>query len=467
MSTPEQVLPKASIQASQRGILNPVVVDTAHSPHARLRPVALTAVTLQDTFWTARRAINRRVMIPAQYNLCERTGRIDNFRRAAGTFNGPFQGMFFNDSDVYKLLEAAAWQLADGPDAELEALIDGLIGVIAAAQQPDGYLNTYFMFEREYERWTNFDLHEMYCAGHLFQAAVAHYRVTGKTTLLDVAVRLADHICARFGPEAEGKHFGTDGHPEVEMALVELYRVTHNEKYLNQARYFIAVRGSGRLGKPFGSQNSAYHQDRVPFSELTRLEGHAVRAVYLNCGAADVIAETDDPAIRTALDRMWHTMTTRQMYVHGGLGSRYETEGMGRDFELPNSRAYAETCASVANFMWNWRMLMLDGDSRYADLLELALYNSALSGASLDGHAYFYQIRSVTTVSTAAKNGSQRRVVRAILRGCWQRCPVTCTALPSIRCGFTCTQAALSAHRCPMVRQCNGRSKLITRGRAM
>jgi len=247
------------------------------------------------------------------------------------------------------------------------------------------------MFEREAERWTNFDLHEMYCAGHLFQAAVAHHRVTGKTTLLDVAIRFADCICARFGPEAEGKQFGLDGHPEIEMALVELYRVTHDEKYLKQVRYFIAVRGSGRLQKPFSAQNSAYYQDRVPFIELTRLEGHAVRAVYLNCGAADMIAEAADPAVYAALEQMWQTMTTRQMYVHGGLGSRYETEGMGQDYELPNSRAYAETCASVANLMWNWRMLMLEGDARYADLIEWTLYNSVLSGVSLDGGAYFYQ----------------------------------------------------------------------------
>jgi hypothetical protein len=373
------------------GTAHPVIVDTAHSPHTTLRPVPLDAVVLEDSFWRPRREINRTVIIPGQQRLCEETGRIDNLRIAGGSKQGEFEGFFFNDSDVYKLLEAAAWQLAGTHDPELEAMIDGLIAVIAAAQQPNGYLNSYFMGKRAAERWTNFDLHEMYCAGHLFQAAVAHYRATGKTSLLHVATRLADHLCEHFGPEDQGKRFGTDGHPEVEMALVELYRVTGESRYLHQAHYFVGARGSGRLGNPFNFQKPVYHQDHMPFRDLSRLEGHAVRAVYLNCGGADLFAETGEAVLRTALERMWQSMVTRQMYVHAGLGPRYENEGFGRDYELPNARAHAETCASIANVMWNWRMLLLDGEARFADLLELALYNSVISGVSLDGTGYYYQ----------------------------------------------------------------------------
>ena len=283
------------------------------------------------------------------------------------------------------------WQEHDDPD--LKALVDRLIDDIADAQQPDGYINTYFMGEHESERWQNFDLHEMYCAGHLIQAAVAHYRSTGETKLLDVATRFADHICQRFGPASEGKQFGNDGHPEIEMALVELYRTTGDEQYLREAQFLVDNRGYGHVSdRPFGRFPPAYHQDHKPFRELSRLDGHAVRAVYLNCGATDIVAESDQPELRAALDRMWSSMTSRQIYINGGLGPRYENEGFSEaDYELPNHRAHAETCASVANFIWNWRLLLLTADARYADLMELEVFNSALSGVSLDGKGYFYQ----------------------------------------------------------------------------
>ena len=370
-----------------------VIVDTSQSEYAYLRPVSITAVRLEDEFWQRRRQINREVMLPAQYDLCERTGRIDNFRWAAGKQSGEHQGAYFNNSDVYKLLESASWMLAGADDPDLSALVDGLIEDIASAQQPDGYINTYFMGEHESERWQNFDLHEMYCAGHLMQAAVAHYRSTGETKLLDVATRFADHICERFGPESAGKRFGNDGHPEIEMALVELYRATGDEKYLREAQFLVDNRGHGQVSpRPFGRFSQTYHQDHKPFRELTRLDGHAVRAVYLNCGATDIVAEKEEPELRAALDRMWESMTSRQMYISGGLGPRYENEGFSEeDYELPNHRAHAETCASVANFMWNWRMLLLTADARFADLMELELFNGALSGVSLDGKSYFYQ----------------------------------------------------------------------------
>jgi DUF1680 family protein len=379
-----------------------VVLDTQDSPQVRLKSVPVSAVKLQDTFWNGRQTLNRKVMLPSQYDWCARTGRLDNFRRAAGQLDGPFEGIFFNDSDVYKWLEAAAWSLAWEADPKLEALVDETIALVAAAQQPDGYLNTYFMGPRAGQRWTNFDLHEMYCAGHLFQAAVAHHRVTGKTSLLDVALRFADHICQRFGDEAQGKQFGVDGHPEVEMGLVELYRVTHDPKYIQQAQYFIDVRGQGRLGLAFGQHSSAYHQDRVPFRQMTRLEGHSVRAAYLNCGVADLYAETGETALRSALEQMWASLVARQMYVTGGLGSRYEIEGFGQDYELPNGRAHTETCASIASFMWNWRMLVLDGQGHYADLMEQVLYNGILPGVSLDGESYYYQ-------NPLSDDGSHRR----------------------------------------------------------
>ncbi|MGH3144611.1 MAG: glycoside hydrolase family 127 protein, partial [Rubrobacter sp.] len=262
-------------------------------------------------------------------------------------------------------------------------------------------LNTYFTFERANERWTDFDLHEMYCAGHLFQAAVAHFRATGSERLLDVATRFADHICDTFGPE-DGKRRAIDGHEEVEMALVELSRVTGNRRYLEQARFFVDARGYGLLGRPYGQHDPSYSQDHTPFREQDEVVGHAVRALYLYSGAADVYAETGEPELLEALDRLWINMTTRRMYVSGGLGSRYEGEAFGEDYELPNERAYTETCAAIASVMWNWRMLMLDGEARYADLMEHTLYNAVLPGLSLEGRDYFYQ-------NPLADNGAHRR----------------------------------------------------------
>jgi uncharacterized protein len=377
------------------------VVDTSRSSHVRLRPLPLGAVDLADDFWEPRRHINREVTLPSQYKHLEETGGLDNFRRASGKTSGEYQGIYFNDSDVYKWLEAAAWTLAEGSDPELERMVDAAITEIKNAQRPDGYLNTYFTFERATERWTNFDLHEMYCAGHLFQAAVAHYRATGSERLLDVATRFADHICDTFGPE-EGKRHAIDGHEEVEMALVELFRVTGERRYLQGARYFVDARGQGLLGSPYALHEPSYSQDHEPFRNQSEVVGHAVRALYLYSGAADVFAETGEPALLQALERLWKNMTTRRMYVSGGLGSRYEGEAFGRDFELPNERAYTETCAAIASVMWNWRMLALEGEARYADLIEHTLYNAVLPGVSLDGQHYFYQ-------NPLADDGSHRR----------------------------------------------------------
>ena len=380
----------------------PVVVDTSRSRFAKLRPLPLTDVQLSDRFWEPRRRINRAKTLPSQFEHIEETGRLDNFRRASGKIEAPFRGLYFNDSDVYKWLEAASWSLAEGPDPELARMVDVAITEVEDAQRTDGYLNTYFTFERASERWTDFDLHEMYCAGHLFQAAVAHFYATGSERLLGVAVRFADHICDVFGPEEQGKRQAVDGHEEIEMALVELFRVTGNRRYLDQARFFVDTRGLGTLGEPYGRFDPSYSQDHRPFREQDEVVGHAVRALYLYSGAADVYAEIGDPTLKEALERLWHNMTTRRMYVSGGLGSRHDGEAFGGDFELPNERAYTETCAAIGSVMWNWRMLMLGGDARYADLIELTLYNAVLPGISLDGGHYFYQ-------NPLAAGGTHRR----------------------------------------------------------
>jgi uncharacterized protein len=364
-----------------------VLVDTSRSPHARLRPVPIGGVRLNDTFWHPRQLRNGTNTLPTQYQQCESTGRIDNFRRASGRKNGvPFHGIYYNDSDVYKWIEACAWQLAIGRDAAIEEMVESVIEEIAAAQQPDGYLNTYFMFELAKDRWSNLkDKHELYCAGHLMQAAVAHHRVTGRDGLLRVAMRFADHICSRFGPAAEGKVEGTCGHQEIEMALVELARETGEQRYLKQAQYFIDARGRGLIG------GSPYHQDHKPLREMEAVTGHAVRMLYYASGATDFYAERGDRPLLDGLQRLWTRMAQRVTYVTGGQGARWEGEAFGSDYELPNARAYTETCAAIANVMWCWRMLQLDGDARYADMMELALYNGVLSGISLDGEHYFYQ----------------------------------------------------------------------------
>ncbi|MGQ9514107.1 MAG: glycoside hydrolase family 127 protein [Thermoproteota archaeon] len=305
-----------------------------------------------------------------------------------------FKGYFFNDSDVYKWIEAAAFSLAGKKDKELEDLVQELIDLIVAAQDEDGYLDTYFTFERKEKRWKNLrEMHEMYCAGHFIQAAIAIHRATGDRKALDAACRLADHIASIFGP---GKRPATSGHPEIEMALIELYRTTRKFDYLELAKSLLDNRGRGIVG---GSQNLI---DHVPFRQLKEIVGHAVRSLYLNCGAADIYMETGDNELLDALLKLWHNFTERRMYVTGGAGSRYDGEAFGVDYELPNVMAYAETCAAIASIMWNWRMFLITGEGRFFDVLELSLYNGALSGISLDGERYFY-------VNPLADRGEHRR----------------------------------------------------------
>lgn len=380
-----------------------VVADTSHSPYARLRPVPISAVRIKDGLLAERMRVNRDVTIPSQFEKMEESGRIDNFRRASGKIDGPFQGLYYNDSDLYKWLEAAAWSLANGPNDALSAMIDATITEIADAQDADGYLNTYFSVDRVGERWTNHDLHEMYCGGHLSLAAIAYQRVTGNTRLLEVATRFADHICDRFGPEEDGKRFGIDGHEGAEVGMVELGRATGNPRYIEQARYFVDARGYGRLPKPYGGWfGKEYHQDHVPLREAQRMAGHVVRGTLFTAGAADVYLEQGDPILLTALERLWSNMATKQMYISGALGSRYYGESFGGDYELPNARAYAETCGAIGGMLWSWRMFNINGDVRYIDAVENMLFNAILPGVSLEGDTYFYQ-------NPLADDGTHRR----------------------------------------------------------
>lgn len=359
-----------------------VIIDTRRSCWATLRTVPIKSIQLEHGFWKSRLDVNLEVTIPTQYALLESTGRLDNFRRVVHQLAKPFQGYVFNDSDVYKWLEAASWAAKIDACSDLRDKVDQVIALVSAVQTGDGYLNTYFSMEREGERWTNLqEKHELYCAGHLIQAAIAHHRTTGEDSLLMVAIKLADHLYATFGPSGRE---GTCGHPEVEMALVELFRTTRDARYFELARLFIERRGHGILG------GKTYLIDHVPFDKLMYLAGHAVRALYLCAGVTDIVLESGDQQLRLVLERLWSTMVHQQMYITGGLGARHDGEAFGEPYELPNARAYAETCAAIASVMWSWRMLLLTGDASYADLLEWTLFNAVLPGISLDGRSYFY-----------------------------------------------------------------------------
>mgnify|MGYP001626357010 FL=1 len=357
------------------------VVDTSKSPYALLTPVSLRDVKISGFLGKYRqRTID--VSIPTQFELLESTGRLDNFRRASGKIKKDFQGFFFNDTDVYKWLEAASYVFPDTKDRNLDKNMKSVINEIKDAQEPDGYLDTYFMFDKKTLRWTNLkDLHELYCAGHLIQAAVAHKRNTGEENLFNIAKKFADNITNTFG---SGKKEGTSGHPEIEMALVELYRETRDKKYLDLAKFFLDERGKGLVG------GDEYHIDHLPFTKLNEVTGHAVRMLYLLSGATDIYLENGDKAIFETLNRLWNDLVFKKMYITGGVGSRYEGESIGQAYELPNRRAYTETCAAIGNFMWNWRMLLATGDGKFADVMEQTLYNGLLSGISLDGKNYFY-----------------------------------------------------------------------------
>ncbi len=381
------------------------------APRQLYAPLPLPAVSFDDQFWAPRRRVNRERTLPHIYAQCAATGRIDAFRRdwqpapEHAQRNGRWQGsaVMFWDSDVAKWIEAAAYSLATDPDPQLDAQLDALIATIAGIQQPDGYLNTWFTHIDPAGRWSNLrDWHELYCAGHLIEAAVAHYEATGKRALLDVLCRYADYIGATFGA-APGQRRGYCGHPEIELALIRLAQATGEPRYMALSRYFVNERGRqphyfdqealarGADPAEFWAGSHEYNQSHLPVREQHEAVGHAVRAMYLYSAMADLAAIDGDAALGDACARLWRHLTGRRMYVMGGIGTSGTNEGFTSDYDLPNESAYAETCAAIGLIFWARRMLQLGLDRRYADVLELALYNAALSGVSLGGDAFFYE----------------------------------------------------------------------------
>ena len=359
-----------------------------------VKPVPFTAVQFQDDFWLPRMETNRSVTIPYAFEQSRETGRIKNFEIAGGTEEGGFCTTYpFDDSDVYKIIEGASYSLKVHPDPEMDKYLDEMIEKIGAAQEEDGYLYTArtifpeppkVLWVDSDERWSNMYLgHELYNAGHMYEAAVAHYQATGKRSFLDIALKNADLIESVFGP---GKKIGVPGHQEIEIGLVKLYRVTGEKKYLDLAKFFLDERGHPHDRELFGE----YSQDHLPVIEQTEPVGHAVRAAYMYSGMTDVAALTGDAEYKKALDTLWNNVVGKKMYITGGIGSHSGGESFGGDFDLPNATAYCETCAAIANAFWNHRMFLLTGNAKYLDVLERVLYNGIISGIGLSGDKFFY-----------------------------------------------------------------------------
>jgi len=400
------------IERGKRGI-----VFTDNSPFATLKSVPISAVKMNDGFWKARMEANAQAGIPSLYRLFKEKGIFDNFIRVYKKGYAPRRGPFFTDSDVYKWVEAVSFALQSESDSKLKDMLDEVIDLIIPAQDEDGYLNTYFVKEKARERLKNLHFyHELYCAGHLFQAAVAHHRATGEEKLLECAIRFADHLCKVFGP---GKRDGFSGHPEIEMALVELYRETGKKRYLDLSGFFL---------------------DQVGFASIKEVMGHAVRAMYLTCGGADYYAETGKKDFWESLTRQWESMVKTKSYITGGIGSRHSGEAFGAPYELPNEGAYAETCAAIGSIYWNWRMLLITGRAQFADVMERTLYNGFLSGISLSGDRYFYvnpllfspqSLFSNLTPPPWNKDGYGNRMLVSGRRKPWYDC--TCCPTNSVR----------------------------------
>jgi DUF1680 family protein len=357
------------------------------SAHATLRPLDEGAAHITGGFWSVRQERNGRAAIREAYDLLEKAGNFANLRIAAGVETGDARGPIFMDSDVYKWLEALAFEYGRSPSDDLLELQREVTALVASAQADDGYLDSVQQITGGVDgRYTDLPWsHEMYCAGHLFQAAVAQVRATGDTGLLEVAVKLADHLDATFGP---GKRQDIDGHPVVEMGLVELYRVTDESRYLELAAHFVNARGRGYTAER--GKESTYFSDRVPVREATTVEGHAVRSVYLGAGATDVALELGDTELLAALETQFASMMSSKAFITGGLGARWDREAFGDPYELPTDRGYAESCAAIGGVQWAWRLLLATGKPVYADAIERFLYNAFLPGVSLAGTEYFY-----------------------------------------------------------------------------
>jgi DUF1680 family protein len=370
-----------------------------------IHPVPFTEVRLTDEFWAPRLETNRTVSVPYALRMNEETGRVDNFRKAAKLMSGPYKGRRFNDSDVYKAMEAAAYTLRLHPDPALDKTLDDLIAVIARAQEPDGYLYATRTLDPAHpaagagsERWSNLRVsHELYNVGHMYEAAVAHFQATGKRTFLAVAEKNAALLLGTFGT-GPGQRRGFPGHQEIEIGLAKLYRATGNRAYLDLAKFFLDERGRYFGGEkhapndPFAVYDAdEYMQNHKPVLEQDRAVGHAVRAMYMYSGMADVAALGGTPEYVAAIDRLWLDVAGRKQYLTGGVGARSGSEAFGEAYELPNAQAYTETCAAIGNALWNFRLFLLHGESKYMDVFERVLYNGLLSGVSLSGDHFFYQ----------------------------------------------------------------------------
>jgi DUF1680 family protein len=368
-----------------------------------IRPVPFYDVTVDDQFWAPRIERNRAVSIPHIMRENERTGRVANFEKASGLKKGDYEGRRFNDSDIYKTIEAAAYTLKVRPDPALESQLAHLVDLIARSQAPDGYLYPARTLGAKPpvpgigpQRWVNLNgSHELYNVGHLYEAAIAWQLATGRDDFMKVASKNIDLVDREFGPNARK---AAPGHEEIELALVKMYRLTGDARYFNLGRFFLDQRGRPHDTQPYPADSPfaiyndrPYMQDHLPVTEQARAIGHAVRAMYLYSAMTDVAGLADDAAYRQAVDRIWTDMVSKRMYVTGGIGSRGVVEAFGDDYELPNKEAYTETCASVGNDLWNERMFLLHGDAKYLDVMERVLYNGLLSGVSASGDRFFYQ----------------------------------------------------------------------------
>ena len=365
--------------------------ETLHSGYP-IDPVPFTSVKVTDSFWGQRLKASREVTIPLAFSKCEETGRYENFVRAAHPSDEyKVEGFSFDDTDVYKTIEGASYLLQTYPDKKLEKYIDSVLQIVAAAQEPDGYLYTARTMNPKHphdwagpERWTKVEelSHEFYNLGHMVEGAVAHYQATGKRNFLDIAIKYADCVCKAIGNGPDQKKL-VPGHQIAEMALVRLYLVTGDRKYLDQAKFFLDARG-------YTSRKDAYSQAHKPVLEQDEAVGHAVRATYMYAGMADVAAIIGDSSYIKAVDKIWENIVNKKIYITGGIGSRHAGEAFGDNYELPNLSAYNETCAAIGNVYVNYRLFLLHGDAKYFDVLERTLYNGLISGVSLDGGSFFY-----------------------------------------------------------------------------
>lgn len=366
------------------------VINTANSPHAKLHSIPVRAVTIEEGFWSKRRKTNVERSIPTMRDELEEHGRMNNFRRLVGKSSEAQKGPYFSDSDIYKWIDAVGWALQSDSLPELRRKTDAMIREVVTTQEPSGYLNTYYQGDRVSLRMSQHDQevgHEMYCLGHMLQGAIAYYRATGDTTLMDAGTRMVDNfVLPNYGPGPNQKPI-ISGHPEIEMALIELYRTTGKRQYVDLAGYVL--HGDDRWD--IEPERVVYMYCGVPFPSRTKLEGHAVRAMYACCGAADYYLETGNEDYWKTLNTLWEDLTRRQMYITGGVGARSQGESFGAAYELPNQQAYGESCAAIGNMMWNWRMLAASGEAKFTDVIERALYNGINSGMSLDGTTYCYR----------------------------------------------------------------------------